>query len=87
MKKKPDELSHEEHEARAMLMGLRYHHGNGDPFYYKPDENGMPEWTSLVDANTLEPMIGHSANRAYNVCTDDKINAVLALKAERIRRK
>ena len=68
MKKNPNDLSppstsevsaltHEEHETRAMLMGLRYHHGNGDPFYYKPDDGGMPHVLSMIDANTLEPMV------------------------------
>ena len=50
-------MTHEEHETRAMLMGLRYHHGNGDPFYYKPDEHGHPYVTTMVDANTLKPMV------------------------------
>ena len=50
-------LTAEEHETRAMLMGLRYHHGNGDPFYYKPDDGGMPHVLSMIDANTLEPMV------------------------------
>lgn len=49
-------LTHEEHHARAMLMGMRYHHGNGFPFYYKMERDG-PAVDSMLDANTLEPII------------------------------
>lgn len=52
-----EKLTEEEHIARAMLMGLLYHHGNGDPFYYEPDHNGQPYISSMLDANTLEPMV------------------------------
>lgn len=52
------ELSHERHKARAMLLGMIYHHGNGDgPFYYKLGEDGIPETESMLDAVTLEPLV------------------------------
>lgn len=52
-------LTDEEHQARAMLMGMIYHNGNGDgPFYYKI-ANGVPDVTTFIDANTLKPMIEH----------------------------
>ena len=39
-----------------MLMGLRYHDGNGiDPFYYDPAN--MHDVSSYIDANTLEPFV------------------------------
>lgn len=49
-------MTDEEHEARAMLLGLRYHHGNGSPFYYQFADDGTPDTMSLIDANTLEPL-------------------------------
>lgn len=49
-------LTDDEHHARAMLMGMCYHHGNGDPIYYKVDENGQEYVDSFIDANTLEPL-------------------------------
>lgn len=53
-------LTDEEHQARAMLMGLRYHDGNGtDPFYYKMGANGEPDVASFIDADTLEPILQH----------------------------
>lgn len=52
------ELSNEEHHARAMLLGMRYHHGNvDDPFYYKLGDDGSIEIMSMIDANTLEPLV------------------------------
>lgn len=51
-----DPLTHEEHEARAMLLGMRYHHGNGEPVYYFVLD-GMPDVTTFIDANTLEPLL------------------------------
>lgn len=67
-----------------MLLGLRYHHGNGDPFYYKPDpDDGMPIFTSIIDARTMEPVVvPRKQNGAYNIVVDDKINRVLANKSE-----
>lgn len=50
-------LTHEEHETRAMLLGMIYHHGNGDPFYWKRGEDGIPITESMIDANTLEPLM------------------------------
>lgn len=49
-------LSEEEHIARAMLLGMRYHGGNGEPFYYALDAGGNVDTMSMVDANTLEPL-------------------------------
>lgn len=49
-------LTEEEHIARAMLMGLLYHHGNGEPFYFRMGADGIPETLSMVDAITLEPL-------------------------------
>lgn len=49
-------LSDKEHHARAMLMGLRYHHGNGDPFYYSIGGDGVIDVSSMIDANTFEPL-------------------------------
>lgn len=51
----PPKLTDEEHVARAMVMGLHYHHGNGEPFYYEADEFGIPLVNTMLDANTLEP--------------------------------
>lgn len=51
-----DKLTDEEHIARAMLMGMRYHHGNGEPFYYKMAEDGTPSIESMIEADTLEPI-------------------------------
>lgn len=53
-------LNEDEHIARAMLLGMHYHAGNGEPFYYKKDHDGIPDVTSFLDADTLEPMIDHS---------------------------
>lgn len=51
-------LTREEHVARAMLMGMSYHDGNGNaPFYYGHDEHGLPDRTTFVDAVTLEPLV------------------------------
>lgn len=50
-----EKLTHEEHQARAMLLGMRYHHGNGDPFYYKMDGT-VVDIDSFIDANTLTPL-------------------------------
>lgn len=52
-----EKLTHEEHHARAMLMGMRYHHGNGAPFYYAHGTDGAMDIMSMIDANTLEPII------------------------------
>lgn len=51
-----DKLTDEEHEARAMLLGMRYHHGNGEPFYYEVDETGVPRVETFVNAYTFEPI-------------------------------
>jgi hypothetical protein len=50
-------LTEEEHEARAMLLGMRYHHGNGAPVYYKMGADGIPDTMSFIDAETLEPLV------------------------------
>ncbi|QIG66873.1 hypothetical protein EVB41_043 [Rhizobium phage RHph_TM3_14A] len=50
-------MTEEEHIARAMLLGMRYHHGNGDPFYYKSDADGTIDPSSMVDAETLKPFV------------------------------
>jgi hypothetical protein len=52
-------VTEEEHIARAMLLGMCYHHGNGDPFYFKLGADGIPEVMSMLDANTLEPLAEH----------------------------
>lgn len=52
-------LTEEEHKARAMLLGMSYHHGNGEPFYYIPDPDGSPNPASITDADTLEPVVQH----------------------------
>ncbi len=75
-------LTDEEHTARAMLMGMVYHHGNGDPVYYKVT-SGLPELSSFIDANTLEPLVQQegeqprwmlpAGRRAYNAITDERI--------------
>lgn len=49
-------LTEEEHIARAMLLGMRYHEGNGDPFYYAVNDVGDVIISSMTDANTLEPV-------------------------------
>lgn len=49
-------LTDEEHIARAMLLGLRYHHGNGEPFYYELGTDGLPTF-ALYDAETLKPLV------------------------------
>ena len=52
-------MTKEEHITRAMLLGMYYHEGNGEPFYYKKDSDGVPDPTSFIDAETLEPMVDH----------------------------
>jgi hypothetical protein len=47
----------DEHICRAMLLGMKYHHGNGDHFYYVPDEDGSPKVISFTDPDTLEPFV------------------------------
>jgi hypothetical protein len=49
-------LTEEEHHARAMLMGMCYHHGNGAPVYFRVGDDGIPETLSFIDAETLEPL-------------------------------
>lgn len=51
-----EKLTEEEHIARAMLMGMRYHHGNGEPFYFTYGDDGVPDVLSFVDADTLKPL-------------------------------
>ena len=78
-------LSPEEHEARAMLLGLRYHHGNGDPFYYKPEpDTGLPIVSTIVEANTLVRV--HDGNTPYNCVMDDELNAILERKRPTLKR-
>lgn len=60
-KQKSAPFTPEEHEARAMLLGMKYHHGNGDPIYYREAKDGTMELTSLVDAITMEPLIPDTA--------------------------
>lgn len=40
----------DEHEVRAILLGMEYHHGNGDPFYYNKERD------EFFDPNTMEVM-------------------------------
>lgn len=52
-------MTDEEHHARAMLLGMCYHDGNGnDPFYYKKGEETNLD--GFLNANTLEPLIQHT---------------------------
>lgn len=51
-----DTLTEEEHKARAMLMGMRYHDGNGEPFYYKEHADGTPAVESFINAGDLSPV-------------------------------
>lgn len=53
-------MTENEHIARAMLLGMHYHHGNGDPLYYRVDEDGIPEPASFLDANTLKPLMDYN---------------------------
>ena len=63
-----------------MLMGLRYHDGNGiDPFYYDPAR--MHDVSSYIDANTLEPFVPLSTS------TDDRIDFSNLQERVRKRRK
>jgi len=52
-------LTHEQHKARAMLMGLAYDWRNGT--YYRPmgtfRDGSVATWW-VVDAQTLKPMTG-----------------------------
>lgn len=76
---KPETLSHEEHQARAMLMGMRYHHGNGDPFYYKGGESLADiDVSSMIDANTLESMVVHDPESDNRWLSNDGARAHLA---------
>lgn len=50
-------MTEEEHIARAMLLGMSYHHGNGEPFYYTAGEDGKP--VRMIDADTLKPIPNH----------------------------
>lgn len=77
-------LTEEEHIARAMLMGLLYHHGNGDPFYYEPDELGIPRPSSMLDANTLERWSSPTEKPIHNFVMDDTINAAIRGKRRRL---
>ncbi len=56
------QLSEDEHIARAMLLGMHYHGGNGSPFYYAKNADGTPNFASFVDANTLQPMINYETS-------------------------
>ena len=56
------DLTEEEHIARAMLLGLCYHHGNGHPFYWDEKNFDPATW---VDANTLEPL-GHTVYKLHD---------------------
>jgi hypothetical protein len=56
-----EKLTDDEHHARAMLLGMRYHHGNGEPFYYFGDD-GVPDVNTFIDANTMEPMIDENTS-------------------------
>jgi len=58
-------LSEDEHIARAMLLGMRYHGGNGEPFYYKTDHDGTPDPASFIDAHSLEPMVQHHHDQMH----------------------
>lgn len=54
-------MTREEHIARAMMLGMSYHDGNGhDPFYYRIDASGNINVSEFLDANTLEPLIQHT---------------------------
>lgn len=44
-----------------MLLGMYYHEGNGSPFYYKKDYDGIPDVASFIDAVTLKPFINHES--------------------------
>jgi hypothetical protein len=55
-------MTEEEHQARAAIMGMRYHNGNGFPFYYVVGDDGVPDWLSFIDVDTLEPIITKEAN-------------------------
>lgn len=73
--------THEEHKARAALLGLVYHHGNGDgPFYYKLGEDGIPVTESMIDAVTLEPLIikvyrpDNTPMFTYNTLDSENVN-------------
>lgn len=48
-------MTEDEHKARAMLLGMEYHHGNGMPIYFIRDDMGIPDVTSFVHADTMEP--------------------------------
>lgn len=50
-------MTEEEHIARSMLLGMSYHHGNGEPFYFKYSKGGILEIESMIDAVTLEPLV------------------------------
>lgn len=42
-----EKLTDEEHQARAMLLGMSYHHGRGDPVYFEigaDEKQGMEIW-------------------------------------------
>ena len=62
-------LTDEEHEARAMLLGMCYHHGNGEPFYYKQNGGlvGTVDVMSMMDANTLEPLADNTQGHPLQV--------------------
>lgn len=62
------ELTREEHIARAMLLGMSYHDGNGhDPFYYKISPDGNINLHEFLDANTLEPLIQNVEEPEFNL--------------------
>lgn len=76
-----DTLTEEEHIARAMLLGMRYHAGNGEPFYYEQDE----QWgtiTKMIDANTLEPMENVNDHRKVKQRDIDKRRTITMLEVE-----
>lgn len=59
-------LNEDEHIARAMLLGMHYHAGNGEPFYYKTDDAGLPLVESFMDAETLEYMVDPAKTPSRN---------------------
>ena len=60
---RPEELTAEEHRARAMLMGLIYSPwGN---YYMTPTDNKLTHNIVRIDANTLEPLTGMQAFERY----------------------
>lgn len=64
----PDELTEEEHQARAMLLGFRHYMAEADYYWNRVDSNGSCD--TRIDATTLEPITYKEAERRINAARE-----------------